>query len=41
MLYVAYNLLFITLILLMFSKILGHTGTIGLLIGICVSAFLI
>lgn len=41
MLYVAYNLLFTTFICLMFSRTLGNTGTIGLMIGICVSAFLI
>lgn len=41
MLYIAYNLLFITILLLVFGSILGQAGTVTMMIGIALAAFII
>ena len=41
MLYVAYNILFVTIMILVFGSILGHAGSIAIMIGACIATFLI
>ncbi|CAD8124013.1 unnamed protein product [Paramecium sonneborni] len=40
-LYVAYNILFVTIMTLVFGSILGHAGSVAILIGACIAVLLI